>query len=143
LYRSIRKVFYPDTFNVLKNRSNSRIKFESTFTSTTRDTQTQFTPKLKDRFSNNRKTAKSSQNEKLWRHNRHSSYCSITFETKKMKRWYFFWSIRESKNTIYWLFKNFDATSAYRRRITRSTSIFIYCIKNQKMRSRVFTSTSN
>ncbi len=54
-----------NAFNVLRNRSNSRIKFESTFTSMTRDTQTQFTLKLKTRFSNNNKTAKSSQNEEL------------------------------------------------------------------------------
>jgi hypothetical protein len=132
-----------NAFNVLRNRSNLRIKLESTSTSTTHDTQTQLTLKLKDRSSNSRKTTKSSQNEELWRHNRHSSYCSTTFETKRMKRWYFFWSIRESKNTIYWLFKNFDATSAYRRRIICSTSIFIYCIKNQKTCARVFTSTSN
>ncbi len=79
-----------NAFNVLKNRSNSKIRFESTFTSTTRDTQTQFTLKLKNRFSNNKKTAKNSQNEELERHSWHSSYCNTTFETKKMKQWYFF-----------------------------------------------------
>jgi hypothetical protein len=79
-----------NAFNVLKDQSNSRIKFESTFTSTTDDTQTQFTLKLRNRSSNNKKRAKSSQNEELWRHIRHSSYCNTTFETKRMKRWYFF-----------------------------------------------------
>ncbi len=79
-----------NAFNVLKNRSNSKVKFEFTFKSMTHDTQTQFTFKFKDRSSNNRKTAKSSQNEELWRHNQHSSYCNTTFETKKMIRWYFF-----------------------------------------------------
>ncbi len=54
-----------NAFYVLKNRSNSKIEFESIFTSTTRDTQTQFTLKLKDRSSNNRKTTKNSQNEEL------------------------------------------------------------------------------
>ncbi len=122
-----------NAFDVLRNRSNSRIRSELTFTQKTKNTQTQFTFKLKDRFSNSKKTTKSTQNEELWRRSRLYSYCSTTYETKRMTRWYFFWSTRESKNTIYWLFKNLDATSAYRRRIIRSTSIFTCCIKNWKM----------
>jgi hypothetical protein len=132
-----------NAFDVLRNRSNSRIKFELIFTQKTKKTQTQFTLKLKDRFSNSRKTTKSTQNEELWRRSRLYSYCNTTYEMKKMTRWYFFWFIRESKNTIYWLFKNFDATSAYRRRIIRSTSIFICCIKNRKMCAHAFMSISD
>jgi hypothetical protein len=82
-----------NAFDVLKNRSNSRIKSELTFTQRTKNAQTQFTFKLKDRFSNSRKTTKSTQNEKLWRRSRFYLYCNITYETKKMTRWYFFWSI--------------------------------------------------
>ncbi len=132
-----------NAFNVLRDRSNSRIRFKFIFTQRTKNAQTQFTLKLKNRSSNNKKTTKSSQNEELWRHNQLYSYCSITCEMKNMKRWYFFWSIRESKIMIYWLFKNFNATSAYLRRITRSTSTFIYCIRNRKMCARAFMSISD
>ncbi len=59
-----------NAFDVLRNRSNSRIKSEFTFTQKTKNAQTQFTLKLKDRSSNNKKTTKSSQNEKLWRRSR-------------------------------------------------------------------------
>jgi hypothetical protein len=128
---------------VLKNRSNSRIKSELTFTQKTKNAQTQFTLKLRDRLSNSRKTTKSTQNEELWRRNRLYSYCSTTYEMKRMSREYFFWSIRESKNMFYWLFKNFDVTSAYRRRIIRSTSTFICCIKNRRMCAHAFMSISN
>ncbi len=132
-----------NAFDALRNRSNSRIKSELIFTQKTKNAQIQFTFKLRNRSSNSRKTTKSTQNEELWRRSRFYSYCSTTYETKKMTRWYFFWSIRESKNTIYWLFKNLDATSAYRRRITRSTSIFICCIKNRKMCAHAFMSISD
>jgi uncharacterized membrane protein YfhO len=54
-----------NAFDVLKNRSNSRIKSELTFTQKTKNAQTQFTLKLKDRSSNSRKTTKSTQNEEL------------------------------------------------------------------------------
>jgi hypothetical protein len=54
-----------NAFDVLRNRSNSRIKSELTFTQKTKNAQTQFTLKLKDRFSNSRKTTKSTQNEEL------------------------------------------------------------------------------
>ncbi len=128
---------------MLRNRSNSRIKFEFAFTQKTKDAQTQLTFKLRDRSSNSRKTTKSTQNEELWRHNRFYSYCSTTCEMKRMKRWYFFWLIWKSKNMIYWLFKNHDATSTYRRRIIRSTSIFIYCIRNREMCAHVFMSISD
>jgi hypothetical protein len=129
-----------NAFDVLKNRSNSRIRSELTFTQRTKNAQTQLTFKLRDRLSNSRKTTKSTQNEELWRRSRLYSYCSTTYETKKMKQWYLFWSIRKSKNMIYWLFRNFDATSAYRRRIIRSTSIFTYCIRNRRMCAHAFMS---
>jgi hypothetical protein len=54
-----------NAFDVLRNRSNSRIKSELTFTQKTKNAQTQFTLKLKDRLSNSRKTTKSTQNEEL------------------------------------------------------------------------------
>ncbi len=79
-----------NAFDVLKDRSNTRIKSELTFTQKTKNVQTQFTFKFKDRSSNNRKTTKSTQNEKLWRRSRLYSYCSTTYETKKTTRWYFF-----------------------------------------------------
>jgi hypothetical protein len=132
-----------NAFDVLRNRSNSRIKSELIFTQRTKNAQTQLTLKLKDRSSNNRKTTKSTQNEELWRRSRLYSYCNTTYETKKMTRWYFFWSIRESRNMIYWLFKNSDVTSAYRRRIIRSTSTFICCIKNRRMCVHALMSISN
>jgi hypothetical protein len=132
-----------NAFDVLKNRSNSRIKSELTFTQKTKNAQTQLTFKLKERLLNNRKTTKSTQNEELWRRNRFYSYCNTTYETKRMTRWYFFWSTRKSKNMIYWLFKNLDVTSAYRRRIIRSTSIFTCCIKNRKMCAHAFMSISD
>ncbi len=129
-----------NAFDVLRNRSNSRIKSELTFTQRTKNAQTQFTFKLRNRSSNSKKTTKSTQNEKLWRRSRFYSYCSTTYETKKMTRWYFFWSTRESRNTIYWLFKNFDAMFAYRRRIIRSLSTFTCCIKNREMCAHAFMS---
>jgi hypothetical protein len=132
-----------NAFDVLRNRSNSRIKSELTFTQRTKNAQTQFTLKLKDRFSNSRKTTKSTQNDELWRRSRLYSYCSTTYETKKMTRWYLFWSIRESKNMIYWLYKNSDVTSAYRRRIIRSTSTFTCCIKNRRMCAHASMSISD
>jgi hypothetical protein len=132
-----------NAFDVLRNWSNSRIRSELTFTQRTKNAQTQFTFKLKNRFSNSRKTTKSTQNEELWRRSRFYLYCSTTYETKKMTWWYFFWSIRESKNMIYWLFKNSDVTSAYRRRIIRSTSTFTCCIKNRRMCSHAFLSISD
>jgi hypothetical protein len=132
-----------NAFDVLRNRSNSRIKSELTFTQRTKNAQTQFTFKLKDRSSNSKKTTKSTQNEELWRRSRLYSYCNTTYKTKKMTRWYLFWSIRESKNMIYWLFRNFDVTSAYRRRIIRSTSTFICCIKNRRMCAHAFMSISD
>ncbi len=132
-----------NAFDVLRNRSNSRIRSELTFTQKTKNAQTQLTLKLKDRFSNSRKTTKSTQNEELWRRNRFYFYCSTTFETKRMTRWYLFWSIRKSKNMIYWLFRNFDVTSAYQRRIIRSTSIFTCCIKNRRMCAHAFMSISD
>ncbi len=128
---------------MLKNRSNSKIRFELTFAQKTKNAQIQFTLKLKDRLSNSRKMTKSTQNEELWRRNRFYLYCNTMYETKKMTRWYFFSSIRESENMIYWLFKNFDVTSAYRRRIIRSTSTFIYCIKNRRMCAHAFMSISD
>jgi hypothetical protein len=132
-----------NAFDVLKDRSNSRIRSELIFTQKTKNAQIQFTFKLRDRLSNSRKTTKSTQNEELWRRSRFYLYCNITYETKRMTRWYFFWTIRESKNMIYWLFKNFDLTFAYRRRINRSTSIFICCIKNREMCAHAFMSISN
>jgi hypothetical protein len=54
-----------NVFNMLKDWSNFEIKFESTLTQTTCDAQFQFIFKFKDRFFNNKKTLKSSQNEKL------------------------------------------------------------------------------
>jgi hypothetical protein len=132
-----------NAFDVLKDRSNSRIRCELIFTQRTKNAQTQFTLKLRDRLSNSRKTTKSTQNEELWRRSRLYSYCSTTYETKRMTRWYLFWSIRESKNMIYWLFRNFNVTSAYRRRIIRSTSTFICCIKNRRMWTHAFMSISN
>jgi hypothetical protein len=132
-----------NAFDVLKNRSNSKIRSELTFTQKTKNAQTQFTLKFKDRSSNSRKTTKSTQNEKLWRRSRLYSYCNTTYETKKMTRWYLFWSTRESKNMIYWLFKNLDVTSAYRRRIIRSTSIFTCCIRNRRMCAHAFMSISD
>jgi hypothetical protein len=90
-----------NAFDVLKNRSNSRIRSELTFTQKTKNAQTQLTLKFKNRLSNSKKTTKNTQNEKLWRRNRFYSYCNTTYETKRMTRWYFFWSIRESKNMIY------------------------------------------
>ncbi len=54
-----------NAFDVLKNRSNSRIRSELTFTQRTKNAQTQFTFKLRDRLSNSRKTTKSTQNEEL------------------------------------------------------------------------------
>jgi hypothetical protein len=132
-----------NAFDVLKNRSNSKIRSQLTFTQKTKNAQTQFTLKLRNRLSNSRKTTKSTQNEELWRRNRLYSYCSTTYETKRMTRWYFFWSIRESKNTIYWLFRNFDVTFAYRRRIICSTSTFTCCIRNRRMCAHVFMSISN
>jgi hypothetical protein len=96
-----------NAFDVLKNRSNSRIKSELTFTQKTKNAQTQFTFKLRDRLSNSRKTTKSTQNEELWRRSRLYSYCSTTYETKRMTRWYLFWSIRKSKNMIYWFIQKF------------------------------------
>jgi hypothetical protein len=132
-----------NAFNVLKDRSNLRIKLESIFMQTTCDSQSQLIFKFRNQSFNNKKTTKSSQNEKLWRHNRHFLYCNTTFEIKKMTRWFLFWSIRVRENTIFWLFKNFDATSAYRRRIIRLTSTFISCIKNRKTNVRVFTLTLN
>jgi hypothetical protein len=132
-----------NAFDVLKDWSSSKIKFELTFAQKTKNAQTQFTLKLKNRLSNNRKTTKSTQKEKLWRRSRLYSYCSTTYKMKRMTQWYFFWSIRESKNMIYWLFKNLDVTSAYRRRIIRSTSIFICYIKNRRICAHVFMSISN
>jgi hypothetical protein len=132
-----------NAFDVLRNRSNSRIKSELTFTQRTKNAQTQLTLKFKDRSSNSKKTTKSTQSEELWRRSRFYSYCSTTYEMKRMTRWYFFWSIRESKNMIYWLFRNFDVTSAYRRRIIRSTSIFTCCIRNRKMCAHAFMLISN
>ncbi len=132
-----------NAFDVLRNRSNSKIKSELIFTQKTKNAQTQLTLKLKDHSSNSRKTTKSTQKEELWRRSRFYSYCSTTYETKRMTRWYLFWSIRESKNMIYWLFKNFDVTSAYRRRIIRSTSIFTCCIRNRKMCAHASMSISN
>jgi hypothetical protein len=132
-----------NAFNVLKNRSNSKIKSELIFTQKTKNVQTQFTLKFKNRCSNNKKTMKNTQNEKLWRRSLFYSYCNTTYEMKRMTRWHFFLSIRKSKNMIYWLFKNLDVTSAYRRRIICSTSTFIYCIKNRKTCVHVFMSISN
>jgi hypothetical protein len=132
-----------NAFDVLRNRSNSRIRFELIFTQRTKNAQTQLTFKLRDRSSNSRKTAKSTQNEELWRRNRFYSYCSTTYETKRTTRWYLFWSIRKSKNMIYWLFRNSDVTSAYRRRIIRSTSTFICCIRNRRMCAHAFMSISD
>ncbi len=60
---------------------------------------------------------------------------------KKRTRWCHFWSIRESKNTIYWQFKNRDTTSACRRFTIRLISIFICCTKTLKMWKSAFTST--
>jgi hypothetical protein len=54
-----------NAFDVLKNRSNSRIRSELTFTQRTKNAQTQFTLKLRDCSSNSRKTTKSTQNEEL------------------------------------------------------------------------------
>jgi hypothetical protein len=54
-----------NAFDVLKNRSNSKIKFELTFTQKTKNAQTELTLKLKNRSSNNKKTTKSTQNEEL------------------------------------------------------------------------------
>jgi hypothetical protein len=79
-----------NAFDVLRNRSNSRIRFEFTFTQKIENALSQFMLKFKDRFSNNRKTTKSSQNEELWRRNWLYSYCNITYEMKRMTRWYFF-----------------------------------------------------
>jgi hypothetical protein len=132
-----------NAFDVLRNRLNTRIRSELTFTQKTKNEQTQFTLKLRDRSSNSRKTTKSTQNEKLWRRSRFYSYYSTTYETKRTTRWYLFWLIRKSKNMIYWLFKNFDVTSAYRRRIIRSTSTFTCCIRNRKMCAHVFMSISD
>jgi hypothetical protein len=132
-----------NAFDVLRNRSNSRIKFELTFTQRTKNAQTQLTLKLRDRSSNSRKTTKSTQNEELWRRSRFYSYCNITYETKRMTRWYFFWLTRESKNMIYWLFRNSDVTSAYWRRIIRSTSTFTCCIRNRRMCAHAFMSISD
>jgi hypothetical protein len=79
-----------NAFEMLKNRSNSRIKFEFTLTQKMKNAQTQFMLKFRDRSLNSKKTTKSSQNEELWRHNRFYLYCSTTCEMKRMKRWYFF-----------------------------------------------------
>jgi hypothetical protein len=79
-----------NVFDVLRNRSNSRIRFELIFTQRIENAQSQFTLKLKDRLSNNRKTTKSSQNEELWRRSRLYSYCSTTCEMKRITRWYLF-----------------------------------------------------
>jgi hypothetical protein len=79
-----------NAFDVLRDRSNSRIRFEFTFTQKIENAQSQFTLKFRDRLSNSRKTTKSSQNEELWRRSRLYSYCSTTYEMKKMTRWYFF-----------------------------------------------------
>jgi hypothetical protein len=54
-----------NAFNVLKDRLNSKIKFELIFTQRTKNAQTQFTFKLKDRLLNSRKTTKSTQNEEF------------------------------------------------------------------------------
>jgi hypothetical protein len=79
-----------NAFDVLRNRSNSRIRSELTFTQKIENAQSQFTLKLRNRFSNSRKTIKSSQNEELWRRSRFYSYCSTTYEMKRMTRWYLF-----------------------------------------------------
>jgi pimeloyl-CoA synthetase len=54
-----------NAFDVLRNRSNSRIRSELIFTQRTKNAQTQLTLKLRNRSSNSRKTTKSTQNEKL------------------------------------------------------------------------------
>jgi hypothetical protein len=54
-----------NAFDVLRNRSNSRIKSEFTFTQRTKNAQTQFTLKLKNRFSNSRETITNSQKKEL------------------------------------------------------------------------------
>jgi hypothetical protein len=47
-----------NAFDVLRNRSNSKIRSELTFTQKTKNAQIQLTLKLKDRLSNSRKTTK-------------------------------------------------------------------------------------
>jgi hypothetical protein len=74
-----------NAFDVLRNRSNLRIKFELTFTQKTKNAQKQFTFKFKNRSSNNRKTTKSSQNEELWRA---IDFVHIAIQRTKWKEWH-------------------------------------------------------
>jgi hypothetical protein len=130
-----------NAFDVLRDHSSTRAS-QNTTQDTQSQRQSQTNSRSRERSFNSRKTIESRQNdEKLWQRSSRLRFYSTTSEMIKRERWCRFWSIRESKNTIYWQFKNRDETSACRRFTTRLISIFIYYTRTLKMWKSAFTST--
>jgi hypothetical protein len=114
-----------NVFEILKNRTSFRSR--------------------KDKFSLNLNVTfiKNTQKNELWMNYVHFRFYNTTSKMKKQKSWFRCWRIQKLKIMICWRFKNRDATHVYRRRTIRSTSIFIWHIKQMKTCEHAFTSTKN
>jgi hypothetical protein len=130
-----------NAFDVLKNHSSTRTS-QNTIQDTQSQRQSQTDSRSREWSFNSRKTIESRQNDdELWQRSSRLRSYSTTSEMIKRERWCRFWSIRESRNTIYWQFKNRDETFACRRLTIRLISTFIYYTRTLKMWESAFTST--